>query len=68
MSNLEWIYLAVKGMFPGWSEALKLMKEGAKWQFFIPPYLAIGKRGAGTLIGPNATLIEVELISVQEKR
>jgi len=60
---------AVKGMIPGWAEALKLMKEGAKWQIFIPSGLALGERGGGTLIGPNATLImEVELISVQEKR
>jgi len=56
-------------LIPGWAEALKLMKEGAKWQLFIPPDLAFGERGSGTLIGPNATLIiEVELISVQEKR
>jgi len=63
------VAFAVKGMIPGWAEASKLMKEGAKWQIFIPPDLAFGERGAGTLIGPNATLIiEVELISVQEKR
>ena len=63
------VSFAVKGVFPGWSEALKLMKEGAEWQLFIPPDLAFGERGAGTMIGPNATLIiEVELISVQEKR
>ena len=63
------VAFAVKGMFPGWAEALKLMKEGAKWQLFIPPDLAFGERGSGTLIGPNATLIiEVELISVQDKR
>jgi len=59
----------VKGMMPGWEEALKLMKEGAKWQIFIPPDLAFAERGSGTLIGPNATLIiEMELIAVQEKR
>ena len=63
------VAFAVNGVFPGWAEALKLMKEGAKWQLFIPPDLAFGERGAGTLIGPDATLIiEVELISVQEKR
>jgi len=63
------VAFAVKGMVPGWAEGLKLMKEGAKWQLFIPPDLAFGERGSGTLIGPNATLlIEVELVSVQEKR
>lgn len=55
----------VGGVIRGWTEALQLMKEGAKWQLFIPSGLAYGQRGAGGLIGPDAVLIfEVELISV----
>jgi FKBP-type peptidyl-prolyl cis-trans isomerase FklB len=49
----------------GWTEALQLMKEGSKWQLFIPPELGYGDRVAGP-VPPNSTLIfEVELISVE---
>ena len=59
----------VSGVIPGWTEALQLMGEGAKWQIFVPSNLAYGERGAGGVIGPNATLIfEIELISIQEKK
>ena len=60
----------VNGVIPGWTEALQLMEEGAKWQLFIPSNLAYGERGTpGGPIGPNATLIfDIELISIQEKK
>ena len=59
----------VNGVIPGWTEALQLMEEGAKWQLVVPSNLAYGDRGAGRQIGPNATLIfEVELISIQPKK
>lgn len=57
----------VKGVIPGWTEALQLMKEGAEYELYIPAELAYGERGAGGTIGPNATLIfKVELISIEK--
>jgi len=57
----------VNGVIAGWTEALQLMQEGAKWRLFIPSELAYGTRGAGNDIGPNSALIfDVELISVDK--
>jgi FKBP-type peptidyl-prolyl cis-trans isomerase len=56
----------LKGILPGFKEALMLMAVGSKWQLFIPSDLGYGDHGAGNVIGPNATLIfEVELVSIQ---
>jgi FKBP-type peptidyl-prolyl cis-trans isomerase FklB len=55
----------VKGVIPGWTEALQLMKEGSKWMLYVPSNLAYGERGAGPMIGPNSALVfEVELLSI----
>ena len=57
----------VKNVIPGFKEVLQLMPVGSKWQVFIPSNLAYGERGAGGVIGPNATLIfEIELVSIQD--
>jgi FKBP-type peptidyl-prolyl cis-trans isomerase len=58
------IEFAVKGVIKGWTEALQLMKEGAKWELYIPANLAYGEPG-NARIQPNSTLIfEIELLEV----
>jgi len=56
----------LKGVIPGWTQALQIMPVGSKWQVFIPPQLAYGDKGTSAF-GPNATLIfDVELLSIRE--
>jgi FKBP-type peptidyl-prolyl cis-trans isomerase FklB len=49
----------------GWTEALQLMREGDKWEVYIPFYLGYGSSGAGGAIPGYAPLIfKMELIKV----
>ena len=55
-------------VIPGWTEGVQLMKEGAKYTFFIPSDMAYGAQGVPNAIPPHSTLIfEVELIKVVKK-
>ena len=56
----------VNRVIKGWTEALQLMREGAKWELYIPSELGYGSRGAGSDIPADSVLIfEVELLKVQ---
>ena len=53
-------------VIPGWTEGVQLMKEGAKYRFYIPADLAYGATGAGSAIAPYSALVfDVELIKIQ---
>jgi FKBP-type peptidyl-prolyl cis-trans isomerase FklB len=57
----------VNGVIKGWSEALKMMPVGSKWELYVPSDLAYGDEGYGEDIPPGSTLVfEVELLSIKK--
>lgn len=52
----------VDGVIAGWTEALQLMKEGAKWRIFVPADLAYGERGP---VADRTVIYEIELLEVK---
>jgi len=55
----------LRGVVPGWLEALPLMKTGAKWRIYLPPQLGYGEEGSPPVIEPNELLVfEIELVNV----
>ncbi len=61
----EPVSFPLRGVVPGWQEALPLMKTGAKWRIYVPPQLGYGEEGSPPVIEPNELLIfEIELLKV----
>jgi FKBP-type peptidyl-prolyl cis-trans isomerase len=55
----------VSRVIPGWTEALQLMKPGAKYQLFVPPQLAYDMQPKSGLPPGSLLIFEVELLSVK---
>jgi FKBP-type peptidyl-prolyl cis-trans isomerase FklB len=59
---------ALDNVIPGWKEGVCMMKEGSKWQFYIPSKLAYGEDGVGEVVGPNSMLVfDLELVKIMDK-
>ena len=59
----------VRGVVPGWQEALPLMKVGSRWRLFVPPDLGYGEEGSPPVIEPNEVLVfEIELVRIAPRR
>ena len=55
------------GYIKGWTEALLLMKEGDKWELYIPFNLAFGSRGSKEVPPFSTVIYELELIKIYKK-
>jgi len=51
----------VNGVIKGITEALQLMREGAKWQIVLPPELSFSRRSE---LGYRTVIYDLELISI----
>ena len=56
--------IPVKGVIPGWTEALLLMPVGSKWKLHIPQELAYGLSGAGDIPPGAALVFDIELLEI----
>jgi FKBP-type peptidyl-prolyl cis-trans isomerase FklB len=59
--------IKVDGVIRGWTEALQLMKTGAKWQLFVPAELAYDKRPSSRIPSNSALIFEIELLSIEKE-
>jgi FKBP-type peptidyl-prolyl cis-trans isomerase FklB len=59
----------VNQVIKGWSEALKMMPVGSRWELYIPHEIGYGSLGQGAKIPPYSTLIfDVELVGVEPEK
>ncbi len=58
----------VDRVIPGWQEALKLMKPGAKWRIFVPPQLAYDLNSPPPIPPGSMLIFDVDLLGVEAQK
>ena len=56
----------VNRVISGWTEALQLMKVGAKWELYIPYDLAYGAAGRAGIPAYSTLIFELELLGINK--
>lgn len=58
----------LRGVVPGWQEALVRMGVGSKWRVWLPAELGYGEAGSPPAIEPNEVLVfEIELVGIRPR-
>lgn len=58
------IEFTLSGVITGWTTALQLMKEGDRWEIYIPYNMAYGTSGSSSIPGYSTLYFDVDLRKV----
>ena len=59
---------ALNGVIPGWTTALQHMREGDRWQVYIPSNLGYGLEGYNNIPGYSTLCFDIHLVKVYTNR
>lgn len=59
---------AVNGVIDGWTTALQEMREGDRWEVYIPYTLGYGTSGNGSIPGYSALIFDMQLEKICSNR
>ncbi len=59
------VEFSVNGVIAGWTTALMEMKEGDRWQLYIPSDLGYGTSGSSSIPGYSTLIFDVNLMKIK---
>ena len=62
------VSFAMNGLIAGWTTALQHMREGDRWQVYIPSELGYGLEGSNSIPGYSTLCFDVHLVKVITNR